>query len=90
MQGLGVILIATDNPDAFLDETPTAVMIRQVLGAVAQFEKAALVAKLRGARERKKAIAGKCEGRKAIPRRHRRGLSVRETFSAHGHVLCVL
>ncbi len=54
LDGLGVKLIAADSPDAFLDDTPTAVLIRQVLGAVAQFEKAALVAKLRGARERKK------------------------------------
>jgi DNA invertase Pin-like site-specific DNA recombinase len=64
LQGLGVTLIAADSPDAFLDDTPTAVLIRQVLGAVAQFEKAALVAKLKGARQRKKAATGKCEGRK--------------------------
>ena len=64
LQTIGVTLIAADSPDAFLDDTPTAVLIRQVLGAVAQFEKAALVAKLRGARERKKAITGKCGGRK--------------------------
>jgi DNA invertase Pin-like site-specific DNA recombinase len=59
-----ITLIAADSPDAFLDDTPTAVMIRQILGSVAQFEKAMLVAKLRGARERKKAITGKCGGRK--------------------------
>jgi hypothetical protein len=43
---------------------------RQILGAVAQFEKAALVAKLRGARERKKAITGKCGGRKSYAERN--------------------
>ena len=32
----GIELIATDKPDAFLDDTPTAVLIRQVLGAVSQ------------------------------------------------------
>ncbi len=69
LQGLGVTLIAADSPDAFLDDTPTAVLIRQVLGAVAQFEKAALVAKLKGARERKKAVTGKCEGRKSYVER---------------------
>jgi DNA invertase Pin-like site-specific DNA recombinase len=52
LQQLGIELIAADSPGAFLDETPTAVLIRQVLGAVAQFEKAALVAKLRAARDR--------------------------------------
>jgi DNA invertase Pin-like site-specific DNA recombinase len=60
-----ITLIAADSPEAFLDDTPTAVMIRQILGSVAQFEKAMLVAKLRGARERKKAATGKCGGRKS-------------------------
>jgi DNA invertase Pin-like site-specific DNA recombinase len=66
LQGLGVTLIAVDSPDSFLDKTPTAVLIRQVLGAVAQFEKAALVAKLRAARERKKRETGKCGGRRSV------------------------
>jgi DNA invertase Pin-like site-specific DNA recombinase len=39
--------------------------VRQVLGAIAQFEKASLVAKLRAARERKRARDGKCEGRRS-------------------------
>jgi hypothetical protein len=34
-------LVAADSPDSFLDSTPTAVLIRQVVGAVSQFEKAA-------------------------------------------------
>jgi DNA invertase Pin-like site-specific DNA recombinase len=46
-------------------DTPTAVLVRQVLGAIAQFEKASLVAKLKAARDRKRAAAGKCEGRKS-------------------------
>ena len=40
-------------------------LVRQVLGAIAQFEKASLVAKLKAARDRKRAAAGKCEGRKS-------------------------
>ena len=36
-------------PGFFTDETPTAVMVRQILGAVSQFQKAELVAKLGGA-----------------------------------------
>jgi DNA invertase Pin-like site-specific DNA recombinase len=66
LQGIGVTLVAADSPDAFLDDTPTAVLIRQVLGAVSQFEKAALVAKLKAARDRKKAITGKCGGRLSV------------------------
>ena len=36
-----------------IEDTPTARLIRQVLGAVAEFDKAMTLAKLRGARERK-------------------------------------
>ena len=61
----GIELIAADSPSSFVDDTPTAALIRQVLGAVAQFEKAALVAKLKGARDRQKRETGKCEGRKS-------------------------
>jgi DNA invertase Pin-like site-specific DNA recombinase len=61
----GITLIAVDSPEAFLDDTPTAVLIRQVLGAVAQFEKAMVVSKLKGARERKRALGLKVEGRKS-------------------------
>ncbi len=60
----GIELIAADSPNSFVDDTPTAALIRQVLGAVAQFEKAALVAKLKGARDRKRRETGKAEGRK--------------------------
>jgi len=59
----GITLIAADSPSAFLDESPTSTLIRQILGAVSQFEKAMLVAKLRVARERK----GKLGGRKPVP-----------------------
>jgi DNA invertase Pin-like site-specific DNA recombinase len=59
-------LIAADSPSAFVDAGPTSKLIRQVLGAVAEFDKAMTVAKLRGARERKRKAVGKCEGRKAF------------------------
>jgi DNA invertase Pin-like site-specific DNA recombinase len=41
------------------------VLVRQVLGAIAQFEKTSLVAKLKASRDRKKAATGKCEGRRS-------------------------
>lgn len=66
----GVQLIAADSPNAFLEDTPTAKLIRQVLGAVSEFEKGTLVAKLRGARERKRRETGKCEGRKSHVEKH--------------------
>jgi len=43
---------------------PTRVLIRQILGALAQWEKSMLVSKLKVARERKKAATGRCEGKK--------------------------
>lgn len=61
----GFALIAVDDPDAFTADTPTARMVRQILGAVAEFDKASTVAKLKGARDRASAAAGhRVEGRK--------------------------
>ncbi len=67
----GITLIPVDAPNHFTDETPTAVMVRSILGAVSQFEKEALVAKLRKARDRKRAATGRCEGAKpSLPPEH--------------------
>ena len=63
----GIELIPVDAPSYFTDPSPTAEFVRQILGAVAQFEKAALVAKLRHARDRVRAERGRCEGRKPVP-----------------------
>jgi DNA invertase Pin-like site-specific DNA recombinase len=60
-------LVPVDAPTHFTDPTPTAEMVRQILGAVSQFEKASLVAKLRHARDRMRAETGRCEGRKPVP-----------------------
>ena len=61
----GFTLIAADDPDSFVANTPTSTMIRQILGAVGEFEKASTVARLKGARDRASTAAGKrIEGRK--------------------------
>jgi DNA invertase Pin-like site-specific DNA recombinase len=73
---LGFSLICADTPEYFTDNStnPSANMIRQILGSVAEFQKNELVFKLAGARERKKEVnrrlgyttldgKGKCEGR---------------------------
>jgi DNA invertase Pin-like site-specific DNA recombinase len=70
LKGLGVTLIAENAPDHFLEDTPTARMVRQILGAVAEFEKASLVAKLKAARDRRKAKTGKGEGRHSMLERN--------------------
>jgi DNA invertase Pin-like site-specific DNA recombinase len=52
LKKLGIVLVAVDDPDAFTADTPTARLVRQVLGAVAEFEKANLVAKMKRARDK--------------------------------------
>lgn len=64
LQREGITLIPASAPTHFTESTPTAELIRNVLGAVAQFEKANLVAKLAVARKRRRQATGKCEGRK--------------------------
>jgi DNA invertase Pin-like site-specific DNA recombinase len=66
LKARGVTLIAASAPMHFVEDTPTAVLVRQVLGAVAEFEKTTLVAKLAAARRRKRQVTGKkVEGRKS-------------------------
>jgi DNA invertase Pin-like site-specific DNA recombinase len=69
LQELGVTLVAADSPSSFLDDGPTSNLIRQILGAVSEFDKAMTVAKLKGARESRTAGSGKCEGRKTYAER---------------------
>jgi DNA invertase Pin-like site-specific DNA recombinase len=59
----GFTLISAAEPDLMAND-PTRVLMRQLLGAVAQYDKNQIVAKLRGARIRKREKEGRCEGRK--------------------------
>lgn len=65
LKSRGITLIAADAPEHFTESTPTATMVRNILGAVSQFEKAILVERMRKARERRRVATGKCEGRKS-------------------------
>jgi DNA invertase Pin-like site-specific DNA recombinase len=56
-------LISVAEPDLDSDD-PSRILMRQIFGAIAQYDKAMVVLKLRGARERKRAKEGRCEGRK--------------------------
>jgi DNA invertase Pin-like site-specific DNA recombinase len=69
LRDLGITLIAADSPASFLDDGPTSKLIRQILGAVSEFDKAMTVAKLKGARDRVRRKRGKCEGRKSYAER---------------------
>jgi DNA invertase Pin-like site-specific DNA recombinase len=60
----GITVISVAEPDLCSNE-PTRILMRQMMSAFAQYEKSMIVLKLRGARQRMKAKAGRCEGRKA-------------------------
>ena len=64
----GFKVIATDSgTDLSADsDGPTRRLIRQVLGAVAEFDPRVTVMKLRAARERRRARGERCEGRKPL------------------------
>ena len=66
---LGVRVLTASGEDLTDTSDPMKIAMRQIAGAFAQLEKARLVAKLRGARERKRAVQGKCEGRKSLAER---------------------
>src|SRR5258706_15942178 len=59
----GFTLISVAEPDLMATD-PTRILMRQLMGAVAQYDKSQIVLKLRGARMRKRAKEGRCEGRK--------------------------
>jgi len=46
------------------ESNPTSKLVRQILAAVAEFDKTSIVLKLRAARTRARREAGRCEGRK--------------------------
>jgi DNA invertase Pin-like site-specific DNA recombinase len=56
------IISALEGPDLCSND-PSRKLIRQVFGAIAEYDKTMLVLKLRAARERAKAKTGRCEGR---------------------------
>ena len=64
----GIWVIPVKTPEDFLDDAndPARRLIRQVLGAVAEFEKNKLVLQLRMARKRIRDSGKKCEGRKGL------------------------
>ena len=97
---LGMRVLTANGDDLTVTDDHMKVAMRQIAGTFAQLEKARLVAKLRAARERKKAETGKCGGRKtyseAMPAtvalaKHlqAQGLSYRKIsaeLAAQGHV----
>src|SRR5271169_6125297 len=62
---LGMKVLTANGDDLTVTDDHMKVAMRQIAGTFAQLEKARLVAKLKAARDRKKAETGKCGGRKS-------------------------
>jgi DNA invertase Pin-like site-specific DNA recombinase len=59
----GFELVSVMEPDLLQDD-PSRKLMRQIFGAIAEYEKTMIVLKLRGARARTRKKQGRCEGRK--------------------------
>lgn len=57
----GIELVSVAEPDLCSDD-PSRKLVRQIFGAISEYDKAMVVLKLRGARQRMKARTGRCEG----------------------------
>jgi hypothetical protein len=60
LKRLGVALVPTSAPDHFTEDTPTAILVRQVLGAIAQFDKDTTVPALAAAVRVGERAASRC------------------------------
>jgi DNA invertase Pin-like site-specific DNA recombinase len=60
----GFDLVSVMEPDLLQDD-PSRKLMRQIFGAIAEYEKTMIVLKLRGARLRMRARTGRCEGAKS-------------------------
>jgi len=81
----GFEIISVAEPDLCSDD-PSRKLMRQMFGAIAEYEKAMIVAKLKAARQRMRAKTGKCEGRKAfgLSERERATISRMKELAANG------
>ena len=50
----GYSLVSSENPESFIEDSPTSNLIRQILGSVSEFDKNSTVSKLRVSRVRKR------------------------------------
>lgn len=63
LQKDGFELISVAEPDLCSDD-PSRKLVRQIFGAIAEYDRAMIVLKLKAARQRAKAEHGRCEGEK--------------------------
>jgi len=88
IQEKGCVLQSAFEPD-LCSKDATRVLMRQVLGAIAQYDRTTIVDKLRQARDRKKLRGGPCEGQKAFGHRPGEGAIIERAkeLRANGHSL---
>lgn len=77
MQKSRYTLVSTCEPD-LCSHDPSRILMRQIFGAIAQYEKCMIVLKLRGARQRKKAKGERGEGRHAYGEKAGEEIAVRQ------------
>jgi DNA invertase Pin-like site-specific DNA recombinase len=83
MQKHGYTLLSAYEPDLCSND-PSRILIRQIFGALAQYERSMIVLKLRGARQRVKARRGKCEGRHAFGEKPSEAHTLEQIKEWHG------
>jgi len=64
LQKRGMTLVSVMEPDLCTTD-PSRKLIRQIMGAIAEYDRTMIVLKTRAARQRIKAATGKCEGKKS-------------------------
>ena len=90
LKKLNVTLVPVVDPD--MDSNPERILFRQMMGAIAQHDKTMIVAKLKAARDRKRAKTGRCEGQRPYgdDKRFASEAAVRDRIRAmrkNGHTL---
>jgi DNA invertase Pin-like site-specific DNA recombinase len=88
LRKLGMRVIeACSGVDLTDTSDPSRILIRQVLGAVAEFNKREIVGKLAKARARIRASEGRCEGRKPFGARDGEAATIKRIAELHGNSL---
>lgn len=75
-----ITLIAANAPEWFLEETNTAILVRQIMGSIYEFERKQIIAKLTAARARIRAIEGQCGGRLRIEKADPEAVKIAKTL----------
>jgi DNA invertase Pin-like site-specific DNA recombinase len=84
----GITVISVAEPDLCSDD-PSRKLMRQIFGAISEYDKSMIVLKLRGARQRMKARTGRCEGSKPFGTSHDHRPTIERILSLRGAGMAV-